>query len=313
MNHLDENLRHLLNVAKNADNPSDYELKRNKLRILRRVGAKVVIPTLISTATASTAAAKTTALTTGTTAAVAVNTSIAVGTTSTQSLWGWLSIGIFMGFGAATTASLPGDENTTQHSVNEQALTIARHVPSRMRAPSNASITTLTNSTTTLPQTGSQASSGDVPRPLNRTPVATKTSPLSTSRSPVNTTQLRINLPSMKNVAEHPVAETVFDTPRIAPTHDVSPKAHDDLSEVLTVLSQTQRRLAEGRANEAVSQLDLFANSHPNGAMGEERSALRIIALCRAGERSSQHMARLFLEEKPSSPMAPRVRQACGF
>jgi hypothetical protein len=313
MNHLDDHLRHLLNVAKDTDNPSDYELKLNKLRVLRRVGVKIVIPSLISTTSASTAAAKATAMTTGTVSAIAVNTGAAVGTATTHSLWGWLSIGIFLGFGAATTASLSGDENVAQHPVSKQAPTTERRGPSRVIVPNSVSSAPFTTPTTTIPSNESQVSSHEVRLPSDSTTAKTKSSSHPSNDSLTNTAQFRIGSPSSENNDEHTVPESVVDASGVAPTQGVSANAHDELTEVLSALSQAQRLLAEGRAKDAIAQLDLVATVHPNGVMEEERRALRIIALCRAGESSSQQMARSFLEENPSFPMAPRVRQACGF
>jgi hypothetical protein len=48
--------------------------------------------------------------------------------------------------------------------------------------------------------------------------------------------------------------------------------------------------------------------------LGEERTAARVVALCGAGRQAEgRSLATTFLARHPSSPLAPRVRSACGL
>jgi hypothetical protein len=71
--------------------------------------------------------------------------------------------------------------------------------------------------------------------------------------------------------------------------------------------------LRGGDAGTAQGLLDQHAHEFPNGALSEEREALRVVAACqRSGSADAPRAAARFLERAPHSLLAGRVRAACS-
>jgi len=101
------------------------------------------------------------------------------------------------------------------------------------------------------------------------------------------------------------------DAPASAKPASATPN-RDDLLREARALRTAQAALSEGRATDALELLRLQALQFPAGALQEERSAARLLALCALGQTDPvrQEVAR-FLEVSKNSPLAPRVRAAC--
>jgi hypothetical protein len=87
--------------------------------------------------------------------------------------------------------------------------------------------------------------------------------------------------------------------------------AAPDLSQALEALARAQKQLNGGRPDQALGTLDEFARRAPGAPMGEERQALRIVALCRLGPGRGMVQAERFLRQAGNSPLSTRVRAAC--
>lgn len=84
------------------------------------------------------------------------------------------------------------------------------------------------------------------------------------------------------------------------------------LAEEMRILRSAQSALSAGDPDSALARLAEHARRFPTGAMVEEREAARIVALCRAGRREeARTAAATFLRERPTSPLAARVRTSC--
>jgi hypothetical protein len=84
------------------------------------------------------------------------------------------------------------------------------------------------------------------------------------------------------------------------------------LAEEVGLLRAAQSALNGGDHELALSRLSEHARRFPNGSMAEERDAARVLALCRAGRMDeARALAQRFLRERPSSPLAARVRASC--
>jgi hypothetical protein len=107
-----------------------------------------------------------------------------------------------------------------------------------------------------------------------------------------------------------PSAEASAPVPNAsAPPRPASP---DQLEAELGLLRAAQRELAAGNADRALELLDAHQRGFENGAMGQERRAARVIALCQAGRvAEARAEAARFLQQSPRSPLAARVRSAC--
>ncbi|MGB1015446.1 MAG: hypothetical protein ACPG4T_15020 [Nannocystaceae bacterium] len=77
-------------------------------------------------------------------------------------------------------------------------------------------------------------------------------------------------------------------------------------------LTQARQALAEGEPGQALELLERCATKFPEGVLVEERSALRVVALCEAGSLiQGRGEARLFHKRYPASALSARVRKAC--
>jgi hypothetical protein len=91
------------------------------------------------------------------------------------------------------------------------------------------------------------------------------------------------------------------------------PSASSDLEAEMALLASAQAAIQRGDFSAALAKLDEHQRSFPGGALSEERTAARVVALCGAGRQSeARALAALFLAHHPSSPLAPRVKNACG-
>jgi hypothetical protein len=84
------------------------------------------------------------------------------------------------------------------------------------------------------------------------------------------------------------------------------------IGEELRLLQQAHDQLKENDPQAALATLDRHAKNFESGALREESTAARVLALCKLGRRDEAHqLAARFLAESPSSPLAPRLRRAC--
>jgi len=78
-------------------------------------------------------------------------------------------------------------------------------------------------------------------------------------------------------------------------------------------LADVQRALREGRSADALLMLASQSREFAGGALGQEREAARIVALCGAGRvAEGRAAAERFLTTNPGSPVAARIRTSCG-
>ncbi|WP_434426222.1 hypothetical protein [Nannocystis pusilla] len=86
----------------------------------------------------------------------------------------------------------------------------------------------------------------------------------------------------------------------------------DALAEELAIVRAVNDSLAGGGAEQALVRLDDYHRRFPAGALREEASALRAVALCAAGRADGASAAEAFLRAHPGSLSAERVRRSCG-
>jgi hypothetical protein len=99
-----------------------------------------------------------------------------------------------------------------------------------------------------------------------------------------------------------------------AATSGVAAEPPPSLVDETRVLEAAQRELASGRARSALSLLDEHAKRFPSGALGEERTAARVLSLCALGRtEEARRTATAFLEGSPRSPLIPRLRGSCAL
>jgi hypothetical protein len=94
-----------------------------------------------------------------------------------------------------------------------------------------------------------------------------------------------------------------------APT---APGPSGQLSEELALLSDVRSSIQEGAAARALELLNRYESRFGQPILGMEADALRVDALCKAGQReAARESARAFQNEWPGSPLERRVSAAC--
>jgi hypothetical protein len=108
-----------------------------------------------------------------------------------------------------------------------------------------------------------------------------------------------------------PPVELVFVPPPAPPAPATAPLERSTLADETRLLREADRALRGGSPETAIALLDEHAQRFPDGVLAPERSAERMVALCQLG-RADASTATRFLANRSSSPLAARIRQACG-
>lgn len=99
-----------------------------------------------------------------------------------------------------------------------------------------------------------------------------------------------------------------------APVASISAASEDPLATENALLARAQQAIASGNAGQALAVLDEHARRFPRGMLAPEREAARAIALCGAGRTSEgRAQAAPFVKDDADSPIAKRIRGACGM
>ncbi|WP_437726229.1 hypothetical protein [Sorangium sp. So ce861] len=87
----------------------------------------------------------------------------------------------------------------------------------------------------------------------------------------------------------------------------------EGLDAEIALLRDAQQALQAGQFAQALSKLNEHGSRYPRGVLSTEREASRAIALCRSGRAAAgRAIAAKLLAQSPGSPLATRVRAACG-
>lgn len=89
--------------------------------------------------------------------------------------------------------------------------------------------------------------------------------------------------------------------------------AADSLAQEVALLRDAQRAVDGGNTAHALGLLARYQREFPRGVLRHEAAAVQVIARCRQGNSpSARAAADSFVKAQPSSPLAERVRRACG-
>jgi outer membrane biosynthesis protein TonB len=86
----------------------------------------------------------------------------------------------------------------------------------------------------------------------------------------------------------------------------------DALQGELALVRAAHDALRAGRPDVALERMDQHRRDYPNGALAEERDALRVSAICALGRPDGRSEAQAFLANHPESPFVARIRDACA-
>ena len=79
------------------------------------------------------------------------------------------------------------------------------------------------------------------------------------------------------------------------------------------MLADVQRALQQGRPASAIAKLNQYDRAFPQGALREEATASRVVALCAFGRKAdAQRWSVEFFRRYPNSPLSARVHGACS-
>jgi hypothetical protein len=93
----------------------------------------------------------------------------------------------------------------------------------------------------------------------------------------------------------------------------VSASAGSTLWEESALLRDAQRALQGGDHAASLSILDRMAAKYPSGALEQERTVLRVLALCGSGRtQEAQTLGAQFLKRHPGSVLAARIHSSCA-
>jgi hypothetical protein len=99
----------------------------------------------------------------------------------------------------------------------------------------------------------------------------------------------------------------------LAASRPAAPAPASSLAEETGMMERARRELAAGQASLALLSLEEHARRFPSAALGEEREALRVFALCALGRvEDAKRSAAAFVGASPRSPLIPRLRSSCA-
>jgi len=124
--------------------------------------------------------------------------------------------------------------------------------------------------------------------------------------------QVAVSAPALPRPAPVGVAAPVVVVAPLRPARP-TPAPVDSLEAELGMLGEAHRATLGGDPARALTLLAAHGERYPRGALRQERSVERVLALCSLGRRDeARAVADAFLRAHPSSPLAPRVEASCG-
>ena len=107
-------------------------------------------------------------------------------------------------------------------------------------------------------------------------------------------------------------AEKLQEKPVPAAEEPAAPALSGQLGEEIAALSEIRRELQGGAASRALQQLSEYRQRFGQPSLAMEADALRVDALCRAGQaEAARAAAAAFASDWPNSPLQQRVSAAC--
>lgn len=294
MSDLSRDARALIDAAHGADDPSDEDRARVHRRVVVQIGAAAAV----TGAASSTAAAATAASAVGGSALVK----------------GLLAAAFVASLG---TAAVVADAPAPAGPARPAAIAVAAQAQKARTLASDARVNADGPTNAGAPTSGGAAISlaPAPPREGSRPPGGEPASAAARRTPDADADPDRAGAPQQGPGAAsgaRPGANTGGPPPTDA-TSRPGAAAAPDLGSEVALLGEAQRRLRSGDARGALDALDEHARRFGGGALGPEREAARILALCKLGRRDeARALADRFLASAPSSPLSQRVREACA-
>ncbi|WP_437678830.1 hypothetical protein [Sorangium sp. So ce131] len=305
MDELEAGERRLLDALREADEPTDDDRRRMRAAVWARLGLAGTAATAVAASATSAAEAGVAGATSAAEAGVAGATSAAeagvAGATSAAAAAPTVGSAAASMAASASTAVAKGAAFTLLGAPMKIGLATlvvglatgaALYLPTSGGAPEAPRAQEAARIATPVPRTPhAGASSDDAP------PAAEASAPAEPSATPAAASSKRA--PASRPA---PAAAAAAARP-----------GGGGLDAEIALLRDAQQALQAGQFAQALSKLNEHASRYPRGVLSTEREASRAIALCRSGRAASgKAIAAKLLAQSPGSPLATRVRAACG-
>ncbi|WP_437816244.1 hypothetical protein [Sorangium sp. So ce1078] len=315
MDELEAGERALLDALRDADEPTDDDRRRMRAAVWARVGLAGTAAAAVTASATSAAGAGAAAHAVGPAAAsVAASASTAAAKGAAVTLLGApLKIGLAtLVVGLATGAALyfpaPGDAPEAPRAL--EAARIADQIPRtpHAAAPSGAP-------SDTAPPPAEASASAEAGASAEASASAEANDPARASAPARAGAPAEASAPAGASAA--PAAGSATRAPASRPPPPGAGAAagpgSEGLDAEIALLRDAQQALQAGQFAQALAKLNEHASRYPRGVLSTEREASRAIALCRSGRAASgRAIAARLLARSPGSPLATRVRAACG-
>ncbi len=153
-----------------------------------------------------------------------------------------------------------------------------------------------------------------LPPPVAVARTTAPTSAMTTATTAIEVAPPPSPAPSAEIVATAEPAESAVPFSEIVATPKGAPKQPTgSVAEEAKLIRDANAALHGGNAAAALGLLDEHMKKFPSGVLSEERSAVRIFALCALGRvGQAQGESVRFLKWHPNSPFAKSIRESCG-
>jgi hypothetical protein len=322
MNELRHESRGLFKRARQGFEPSDRDRARVTGALARKLGiAAGTLASAATSASASVASAGTAAgamnATLGAGAGVGAGASTLLGVAKWAGavfLVGAVGAGSVSIYRTRSKASAPQESLGQVHPSTEGRTVASASNASAMKAPALIAEAPLSppqaESPSVTPGAAIEPPTAvvDAPRPS----VASATRGVSSGEDTRGSSaRVPSNGSSAVELAKTPAVEPL--PPSSAPSGPASTSLVAEETRILGAANEALRAGGANDATRALALLDEHARAFPNGVFAEERSALRVSALCKLGRvREAGEEAGRFLRANADSPLAASVRSSCG-
>jgi hypothetical protein len=276
MNALSQDARALIDGVLKRDDPTDADKARVRIRLAAELGAAAFATLALSAAG--------TAASAGTTALAASGGASASGNAAQGTTWSLLSKLSLSAAALALAAGVLWLSGGEREQRNTRA-PAERAAPQVVSAPTPAA---LAFAKAARDEAAANAPVNETVAP--RIAAAQEAAPRGESKHVA---------------APRKVAASQVEAPAAAPTAST-------LGQELKMLAEAQAALRAGAPERALALAAQHRASFPDGVMKEERQGIEALAGCALG-RDYRAQAEQFLQSAQSSPLAARVRKACGI
>jgi hypothetical protein len=218
----------------------------------------------------------------------------------------WTTVGAKVIVGAVLVTLVGGGVHAVYRSLDASRMAVPTATPAPRTILAPTAIPTATPTAipvaTPNPMPSAMPTAVPVPSPVAKAVADVVPVPIEQG---ISVTLSPIDTPSTQNGASSPSD--------VSPSGGSASRPAGSLEAEARLLRDADHALKLGDSATSLRLLDEHAKQYPASALEPERSAERVLALCRAGRlQDARREARAFLLGHPSGPLAVRVQESCG-